>query len=184
MVIVKKQFIHVVFKREIAMPNHVLHRMVITGEAESIRELHDACFAKEKPAPDEWLLGALEQARNHGDAEKEKELAAHVAEIKAAPEYDVFDFNRIIPAPAFIMRAGNLKSGSREEKTGRNWYEWNTRNWGTKWGAYDLHIEEREPERLAFRFSTAWSVPEPVLGNTPTMMTGRRRNCATASAAS
>jgi hypothetical protein len=40
-----------------------------------------------------------------------------------------------------------------------SWYDWNTKNWGTKWGAYD--VVSVEPRVL--RFETAWSAPHPVI---------------------
>lgn len=39
-----------------------------------------------------------------------------------------------------------------------NWYDWAIRNWGTKWGAYDITDWEGD----TITFFTAWSVPEPV----------------------
>lgn len=48
-----------------------------------------------------------------------------------------------------------------------NWYDWNIRNWGTKWDiakrdGEDYHettLETDEPKKLDYRFSTAWSPP-------------------------
>jgi hypothetical protein len=51
--------------------------------------------------------------------------------------------------------------------SGNNWYDWNVRNWGTKW---DVAVRDNEeyPETeltdesetlLAYRFNTAWSPP-------------------------
>ena len=44
------------------------------------------------------------------------------------------------------------------------WYDWNVREWGTKWDAcdsnFDDHTEEKAPS-LYYSFNTAWSIPEP-----------------------
>jgi len=40
-----------------------------------------------------------------------------------------------------------------------NWYDWAVKNWGTKWGAYD--ISKWEGQEL--KFFTAWSPPLPVI---------------------
>jgi len=40
-----------------------------------------------------------------------------------------------------------------------NWYDWNIKNWGTKWNAYSF---KRLNERQIY-FETAWSAPFPVI---------------------
>ena len=59
--------------------------------------------------------------------------------------------------------------------SGNNWYDWNVRNWGTKW---DVSVEDNdkypdtelieesdngEDQWLVYRFNTAWSPPHPVI---------------------
>lgn len=45
------------------------------------------------------------------------------------------------------------------------WYDWNVRNWGTKWDAcdanYDDNTEDENPN-LYYAFNTAWSIPEQI----------------------
>lgn len=43
----------------------------------------------------------------------------------------------------------------------KNWYAFNTKNWGTKWNALDGTLEEDE-DYLDLNFETAWSFPEPI----------------------
>ena len=45
---------------------------------------------------------------------------------------------------------------------GRDWYDWNVRNWGTKWDACDVVVDESQLNVgvLAYHFSTAWSPAE------------------------
>lgn len=38
------------------------------------------------------------------------------------------------------------------------WYEWCPKNWGTKWNAYEVSIEDN-----AIEFQTAWNCPGPIL---------------------
>lgn len=50
---------------------------------------------------------------------------------------------------------------------GDNWYDWNVRNWGTKWDVAvsdddnypETEIVEEWSDRLIYRFNTAWSPP-------------------------
>lgn len=58
---------------------------------------------------------------------------------------------------AHIGQENVAKYGSRD------WYDWCSKNWGTKWGDCDTVLEDQEPAKLKFRFNTAWSPPEPAL---------------------
>lgn len=64
------------------------------------------------------------------------------------------DFNNITPMPKWVFNE-NLTSKD-EEKYGKEncWYEWNRKNWGTKWNAYKSNLED---ENNIVRFSTAWN---------------------------
>ena len=42
------------------------------------------------------------------------------------------------------------------------WYDWNIREWGTKWDASDADLNDDSETSLGYSFSTAWSIPEPV----------------------
>jgi hypothetical protein len=54
---------------------------------------------------------------------------------------------------------------------GNNWYDWNVRNWGTKWdvGVGDkeeypeTELMEEDETSLSYRFNTAWSPPLPAI---------------------
>ena len=54
---------------------------------------------------------------------------------------------------------------------GDNWYDWNVRNWGSKWDVAVSHNEEYPEtelveewsDRLIYRFNTAWSPPLPAI---------------------
>ena len=41
----------------------------------------------------------------------------------------------------------------------KNWYQWNVNNWGTKWDATDVHLDD-EGYALNYLFKTAWSPAE------------------------
>lgn len=77
-----------------------------------------------------------------------------------------FDFEKIIPVPGFVSK-GDLVAGSWEDISGRNWYEWSVKNWGTKWNSYyykEDKIDLGNSHGIAvIRFDTAWSIPDPIL---------------------
>ena len=43
------------------------------------------------------------------------------------------------------------------------WYNWNCKNWGTKWNACESDVDGPYPTLLTIKFQTAWSPPEPVI---------------------
>lgn len=43
-----------------------------------------------------------------------------------------------------------------------HWYDWNHRNWGTKWEACDPEIIQESEGLITYHFRTAWADPRPV----------------------
>lgn len=41
----------------------------------------------------------------------------------------------------------------------RDWHEWATKNWGTKWDVEDVDLQKLGPTEVLFRFDTAWGPP-------------------------
>lgn len=69
-------------------------------------------------------------------------------------ENGLVDFNSIIPTPAWVYQ-GNLGPEEEAKYPGDlNWYNWNIKNWDTKWNAMD---GELIPEERIIKFETAWS---------------------------
>ena len=68
-----------------------------------------------------------------------------------------------------------LQKDPNEDKTvlfsGNNWYDWNVRNWGTKWDVAlsdndeygETELVEDNSTNLIYRFNTAWNYPEPAI---------------------
>lgn len=115
------------------MPNHVTNILTITGDSEILDKLQEHVLGKYEPD-----------------------------EYNSEPFEKVFDFSKIIPVPDDIFQ-GDLSMEKQAETQGRNWYDWNRSNWGTKWNAYDHAPVERDDETLTFKFDTAWSPPTPVI---------------------
>ena len=42
------------------------------------------------------------------------------------------------------------------------WYDWRVQNWDTKWDAYDVSVDDDDPDQLEVSFNTAWSPPEAI----------------------
>ena len=65
-----------------------------------------------------------------------------------------------------VLKDKGFGKGSYFESTDINddiWYNWRCANWGTKWDAYSLEIDECDmPNGFEVTFETAWSPPEEV----------------------
>jgi hypothetical protein len=68
-------------------------------------------------------------------------------ESEDSDERTPFTYQNILPRPA---------------ESEADWYNWNIQNWGTKWDASDVE-SQRTPGLLAYRFSSPWSPPVPVV---------------------
>jgi hypothetical protein len=86
---------------------------------------------------------------------------------KASAQEREFSYWNFITPPAEALASGEYwatrgwVAGKETGHTPNNWYEFNTREWGTKWDTYDLHVESA-PKSFYATFSSAWSPPEPV----------------------
>lgn len=80
--------------------------------------------------------------------------------IHGKEEDALFDCGKVIPYPKEYADGDADGSGKGYNSGG---YEWCIANWGTKWGAYDANLIERENGIAKIDFSSAWSPPSPVV---------------------
>ena len=76
-------------------------------------------------------------------------------------EQGEFSFNCAVPQPENLYRE-NISSEKRDELDAQgipNWYDWNNRNWGTKWDACSAYVDTDEDNEIRVNFQTAWSPP-------------------------
>ena len=52
-----------------------------------------------------------------------------------------------------------FQNGEQVGYTANNWYEFNNREWGTKWDAGDVGFSQPDSTTLRYSFDTAWSPP-------------------------
>jgi len=55
----------------------------------------------------------------------------------------------------------NLKYGGKNENEG--WYDWNVKNWGSKWNFCSTCLAEETDKKLFYTFDSAWSPMLPVI---------------------
>ena len=82
-------------------------------------------------------------------------------------EEPIFSFMNILPPPEDKLDEYHAVHGyTGGEKTGDteyNWYNFNVREWGTKWDARDVDLLEDDETYLHYKFDTAWSPPTEVI---------------------
>lgn len=132
------------------MPNWVSNWISVSGKKEDV----------------ERFIEKAKQPRPTGMNEETKEIEYSL------DEQEGFTFWNFIAPPQEAVESGEYfgihgwANGERKGDTKNNWYEWNTREWGTKWDA--CHLDPREIEvdgdnaSMSYSFETAWSIPEPV----------------------
>jgi len=87
-----------------------------------------------------------------------------IQQVKDAIQKDAL-FGTLCPMPESVFR-GDLGQEERkdcEDKGIDNWYDWSVSNWGTKWEASDLNMDDEgqydDYAHVTVSFSTAWSPP-------------------------
>ena len=126
------------------MPNWVFNHLTIDGSKEDI--------AKVKAQ-----VGAVVKRKYKGVDEVDEKI----------DEEPIFSFMNILPPPEDKLEEYHAVHGyTGGEKTGDteyNWYNFNVREWGTKWDARDVDLLEEHKTSLHYKFDTAWSPPTPVI---------------------
>jgi len=148
------------------MPNHVQNILTIKGHKNHVEPMLNSLkddksnfsFDKIIPMPEE-LKGTRAPANIVSEAEYKK--IQYDKNFKADP-HPMFDDKGSITQ--------KMSDDWKERFGADDWYEWTTGHWGTKWGAYEVTINE--PSYLGddiievqIYFQTAWSSGAIVLDN-------------------
>ena len=142
------------YKEDKEMPNHCYNRVTIYGSGndteetrEQIAKLKDifegeSIFPQFIPEPD-WPNTPLAES----DVRKYSfsEPRGKVGELPVKTE-------------GAFGESYRFASGEADDR----WYDWRLQNWDTKWDAYDVSIDDDDPDQLEVSFNTAWSPPEAI----------------------
>ena len=126
------------------MPKWVYNHLTIEGSEEDINKV-------------KAQVGAVVKRKYKGADEVDEEI----------DEEPIFSFMNILPPPEDKLDEYHAVHGyTGGEKTGDteyNWYNFNVREWGTKWDARDVDLLEDDETYLHYKFDTAWSPPTEVI---------------------
>tara|TARA_Y100001951_G_C11126767_1_gene175924 strand:- start:47 stop:547 length:501 start_codon:yes stop_codon:yes gene_type:complete len=100
---------------------------------------------------------------------KEKSKIKLIKESVSSKE-SVFDFEQIIPHPkvlSLVEKENDSKDGLNSEVSqrhpNRQWYDFQSSVWGTKWNAVDPSITYDGATKLSYEFNTAWDAPRGIV---------------------
>ena len=112
----------------------------------------------------------------YGSGNDTDETRAQIAKIKSIFEDEAI-FTHFIPEPDWATTPnenGELPTQPADDNpyhmpffksTGNQdarWYDWRLQHWDTKWDAYEVSIDDDDPDQLEVSFETAWSPPEAI----------------------
>lgn len=120
------------------MPNWVTNHLTIIGEPAELVKLKDQLAQKR-----------INQHYN-----------LMTNEFETVEENSPFSFWNIVK-PVDIENY--FDKPSRDQTHPNHWYKWNNENWGTKWDACDVEIEDVDDSHIVYKFQTAWSPADPAL---------------------
>jgi hypothetical protein len=158
----------------IPIPNYATNYAAIVGEREQIDALIAGAivpgtdggaatldFDKIIPMPAELRDTVSPVKIVDTDVEAERINTAHVSTVLVADDTHQGKQTRAITrAQAEQREATYGRTGLGPVLT---WYEWATKNWGTKWNVMNASSFQRtDAGRLNLVFTTAWSMPTPI----------------------
>lgn len=138
------------------MPNWCFNSLTIEGSAEDISAIKKQVNQSFQRQHDSW-----------NPETNKMELQDTVY---SNPVFAFWNIIKPTNLEAYVKQSEH-KLGEPITFDGDNWYDWNVRNWGTKWDV-SVHDGEKYPETelmeesetsLAYRFNTAWSPPLPAI---------------------
>lgn len=171
------------------MPNWVDNRLTITGNLENLAEVKEQMSRPYENEYYSWQDNKVVTETKTGEfllwnAIRPLDLDTYYQRDKVAKQIDernnptkdagegltpeklmekVQQMNEDIQNdPEGFMNA--LNEIQEEFKTGMDWYNWNVRNWGTKWEINESWSNHTETS-LGYSFETAWSPPVEALIN-------------------
>ena len=143
------------------MPNWVYNGLTIEGNPESVKSLIKQLDQPFKMVHDSWNMKTMAQ-------EKKSVTYPH-------PIFAFWNIIKPTDMDAYTAQPAKWEGGPITLE-GNDWYNWNVRNWGTKWDVAvsaedkypDTTIEEAENGEnyvVHYNFNTAWGVAEQAITN-------------------
>lgn len=168
------------------MPNWVQTKLVITGDVDTLDRLarqvsqpydtehynHMTNTYDKETVTGSFLLWNIikpddldsyyERVKNEIEWEQRQKRTAEPSEPKQIGEI----MNEVFGNLPKIDMSEISEKIAFEHQFGMGWYNWNIRNWGTKWELNgNSSVERTKPNELIYYLSSAWSPPVEALDN-------------------
>lgn len=151
------------------MPNHITTDVEISGTPEQIKALVEKTKLKEDVTLEEGnkfdfngivkmpevLLDTVSPPQIVLTEEEATEIneAAKKAREEKPNQYD----------NAYYRAMTGVEQARRIKKYGAvSWYDWSSRNWGTKWNAYKVRYLGGDANKIVLSLQTAWDTPRGI----------------------
>jgi hypothetical protein len=139
------------------MPNWTQNTITVTGKPDDLRAFLEAVKWEDELFDFNRLIPMPDLLKHTGDGSCTIDGQVHTAWYVVNPaERD--------PRKT-IVRAFTPEEQAQLKEIGHNsWYYWSIENWGTKWNACQVHIDDLGIASCAIEidFRTAWSAPLPI----------------------
>jgi hypothetical protein len=158
------------------MPNWVFNTLTIQGPKEQVDSIKDRLNKPYKKMHDNWNMQTREMEVTE-TTYSNPVFAFH--NVVNHTDQNISDEEYLKQPPHTKSSLDNMSEWHKEieeiSKVSNDWYNWNIRNWGTKWdvAVHDgdeypetvlhEHKSEGEDQWLVYGFNTAWSPPMPVI---------------------
>ena len=142
------------------MPNWVFNHLLAEGPQEDIDKLKTQLNKPFSKTHDSWNIET-----------KQMELKETKYSNPVFAFHNIFNHTQAGISDEEYLKQPNHALGEPITFDGNNWYDWNVRNWGTKWDVAnhdgdeypDTEITSEGTGMIGYRFNTAWSPPVEVI---------------------
>lgn len=172
------------------MPNNTTNILILQGEQESLNDICNKAFVKDPEMLDEMMFDfnafipmskdldipsgsvgeeayACLHSNNDEDWQRYLEFG-WVQEEGICTKDELTNFleersKKFCKEGEMSWRElGNRYAENLKKYGAKTWYEWCTKNWGTKWNSYNAQIVFARANKVRIEFQTAWTPPIPV----------------------
>lgn len=135
------------------MPNWVFNNLTITGEEQDLKKFAEKAS---KPHQTFWADWKTNEVK-----EETESRVISFWNFKEPENKQLYFANSDYKPEGYEQLSVEEKMAISMQFKSDGWYDWNCREWGTKWDASDPYLEDNsEKGELRYSFSTAWSPAE------------------------
>jgi len=156
------------------MPNWTSNRICVEGEENDLRAFLEAVKWQDELFDFNRIIPMPEILRHTGSGRRE------IDGKQVKSWYIVKPWHKDFPGQKEEVRLFTPEEEAELAAIGhRDWYSWSTANWGTKWNALRVEIDDASIAygSVEITFETAWCAPVPVLQKMVELFPGLTFDC-------